>query len=33
MSGWTVFFVCVGVGYITALFMRFIAWLDTPRSK
>lgn len=28
MSGWTLFFVVVGVSWCVAQFMRFVLWLD-----
>lgn len=32
MTGTTLFFVVVGVGYCSSLLMKFIVWLDTPRG-
>ena len=32
MTGWTLFFVVVGVGYVSTRLVRFIVWLDTPRG-
>lgn len=33
MTPLTTLFVVIGVGYVTALLMRVIEWLDTPRKK
>lgn len=28
MSGWSLFFVTVGVGYLTSRFFRLLKWID-----
>ena len=32
MTGTTLFFTVVGVGYVAAKLMQFIVWLDTPKG-
>ena len=33
ITGWTLFFVVIGVGYCSAQLMRLIEWLDTPKGR
>jgi len=32
ITGWSLFFIVVGVASVSAQFMRFILWLDTPKG-
>ena len=33
MTGATLFFVVVGVGYVSVRIVEFIVWLDTPKRR